>query len=343
MIRLPGQDFALRVTHAAGALVRRRSPHGVILLYHRVAAPRFDPALLDVSPARFEAQLAALSAEGVVLPLDEFEALRLEGRLPPRATAITFDDGYADNLHTAAPILERAGLPATVFVTTGMIGSTAEFWWDDLERVISSTRMSGPLPFAGIAWDDDDGLAGADPSWNLFSAAAPNARQRLYILLQGALHRAGAARRMRALHALRTWAGVPAGARESHRTMTEGEIQALAARPGISIGAHTVTHACLAALRWQEQVDEMEQSRVALERLLGRRVQALAYPFGTGDEVSRETARAAQAAGYTHAYANVPGVAWRFSPRYQIPRMLVRDWTAEEFIARMRRWWNDEI
>src|SRR5437867_770420 len=109
--------------------LRRRSARGVALLYHRVGGPRFDPFLLDVSPARFDAQMAALHGGYAVLPLDEFEAKRSAGALPPRAVTVTFDDGYADNLTTAAPLLERHGVPATLFVTTGLVGATREFWW----------------------------------------------------------------------------------------------------------------------------------------------------------------------------------------------------------------------
>ena len=56
-----------------------------------------------------------------------------EGRLPRRAVAITFDDGYADSLYAVSPLCERFDLPATVFVTAGYLDGRREFWWDDLE------------------------------------------------------------------------------------------------------------------------------------------------------------------------------------------------------------------
>jgi peptidoglycan/xylan/chitin deacetylase (PgdA/CDA1 family) len=62
---------------------------------------------------------------------------RLRSRnLPQNAVALTFDDGYSDNLRQARPILEVAGVPATVFLTTGRIGGSEEFWWDELARTV---------------------------------------------------------------------------------------------------------------------------------------------------------------------------------------------------------------
>ena len=59
-----------------------------------------------------------------------------KAKLPRRTVIITFDDGYADNFHTALPLLQEADCPATVFVTAGKIGAERDFWWDELERVI---------------------------------------------------------------------------------------------------------------------------------------------------------------------------------------------------------------
>src|SRR3954470_15948888 len=109
----------------------RRRPPALILLYHRVATPTRDPQLLSVSPERFAEHLEVVRrcAEPVALA-----GILAQGE-GPRA-AITFDDGYADNLHEAAPLLAAAGVPATVFVVSGQVGTTDEFWWDELERVL---------------------------------------------------------------------------------------------------------------------------------------------------------------------------------------------------------------
>jgi peptidoglycan/xylan/chitin deacetylase (PgdA/CDA1 family) len=110
-------------------------PRAAILLYHRVASVSSDPWRLAVPPDVFDRQLEVIAARFQPLPLRELVAGLRAGDLPARAVAVTFDDGYRDNLLAAKPLLERHGVPATVFVISGYIGSERDFWWDVLERV----------------------------------------------------------------------------------------------------------------------------------------------------------------------------------------------------------------
>lgn len=72
--------------------------------------------------------------DGLVTALDA-------GDVPSFSTAITFDDGYADNLSLAKPMLEEMRAPATMFLTTGAIGLLRPFWWDELAELVF--RSSG--------------------------------------------------------------------------------------------------------------------------------------------------------------------------------------------------------
>jgi peptidoglycan/xylan/chitin deacetylase (PgdA/CDA1 family) len=81
---------------------------------------QFDPFNLVVTPEEFECQLIKLRTK-TVLPLRVFARLHVEKKLPRHAVAITFDDGYACNALTAAPMLERFGYPATFFIMSDAI------------------------------------------------------------------------------------------------------------------------------------------------------------------------------------------------------------------------------
>src|ERR671912_1837193 len=115
----------------------------LILLYHRVAELRLDPWFLSVTPRNFAEHLEVLQRYAHPISLQRLFQGLLEGGLPERAVAVTFDDGYADNLHDAKPLLARYEVPATVFLATGFIGQKREFWWDELDRLL---LQPGTLP-----------------------------------------------------------------------------------------------------------------------------------------------------------------------------------------------------
>ncbi len=107
--------------------------------------------------------------------------------------AITFDDGYADNLYDALPLLEKHGLPATVFVCTGPVTQGAEFWWDTLERLLlwpTDLPLSLDIDIQGQAchWDLRDSAdvpertSREHPDWRAWEPP-PTSRHALYVAL----------------------------------------------------------------------------------------------------------------------------------------------------------------
>jgi len=101
-----------------------------VLVYHSISTPAQPmPGDIDISPARFEQQLQWLARSGRVV--------RLEKTLQPsaRTIAITFDDGYRDNLTTALPLLEKYNLPMTLFVVAGFVDSEGYLAEDELREI----------------------------------------------------------------------------------------------------------------------------------------------------------------------------------------------------------------
>jgi peptidoglycan/xylan/chitin deacetylase (PgdA/CDA1 family) len=132
-----------------------------ILIFHRVL-PKADPLFPDeVDAERFDHICAWVRQWFNVLPLPDAARRLREGSLPPRALAITFDDGYADNFDVALPILQRHGLVASFFVATGFIDG-GRMWNDTL---IESVRRAGVdvLRPEGAAFANTDGTPMALP------------------------------------------------------------------------------------------------------------------------------------------------------------------------------------
>ena len=145
---------------------RAASPGATILLYHRVADAPDDGLGLRVSTAAFAEQVALLARTRRVVPLAEIAAHAGD----PRALAITFDDGYADNL-AAADVLEAAGLPWTLFVSTGHVEERRAFFWDEVARAFAAAAPA-PLRLE---------LPGGPRAWR---ATTPEARATLLAALQ---------------------------------------------------------------------------------------------------------------------------------------------------------------
>ncbi len=121
----------------------RLFPTAIILTYHRVASPNNDPHELSVSPENFSAQMEYLKNNFNVISLDEL-LTKLEKRtLEKNTIVITFDDGYADNLYNALPILELIKVPATFFIASKYIG-TESYYWDSVSNELYSRPMTAP-------------------------------------------------------------------------------------------------------------------------------------------------------------------------------------------------------
>src|ERR1700716_3909136 len=115
---------------------------GVILMFHHVRPwrPReFAPnRLLEITPEFLDVVLTELRREGFdIVPLDAVpDRLRPGPRGRPFA-ALTFDDGYRDNVEHAWPVLRRHNAPWTLFVTTDFVDGHGRLWWLELEEAIA--------------------------------------------------------------------------------------------------------------------------------------------------------------------------------------------------------------
>lgn len=294
-------------------------PPLIVLAYHRVAQLSSDPHQLAVTPENFRAQMDCLRGHFRIVRLeDDWQSLR------EPAVAVTFDDGYADNLHQALPILAEAGVPATFFICTGPVEAGGEFWSDELEHLVLGV---GARPPRFVLHDHDRGGA-----WPTSDAGE---RRALHDRLHRGMLALPPARREEWLDQLRYWAGTGRAGREDYRALTREEVRRLAASPLVTIGAHGVSHTPLALLPEEAQRREIADSKQVLEELTGREVTVFSYPFGGQRQYDAITRRLCRETGFRLAVSTFPGQAHRWTDPWQLPRQLVRNWDAATFATRL--------
>lgn len=301
-------------------------PRPAILLYHRVSTETFDPWGLAVSPDRFAAQLAWLSRNRRVMPLSELAQRHREGRLTPDSLAITFDDGYACNAETAAPLLERLGIPATIFLPVDCIEQRKQFWWEELRYIILDTDLSMVL------LDSEEILLGprarSDRYW---PAGSPprTSRQHAFWHIWSLFRQMTPQWREAAMENLYQQCGTPAGVPQTCRPMTAVEVRSIRS-PAIEFGSHTIGHASLTALGYDEKTREIRESVDRCEAITDIRPRSIAYPFGDFDD---ESERIAEDAGYDCACTTEPMAIDGKTRPFALPRITIGDWSP----ARLRR------
>jgi peptidoglycan/xylan/chitin deacetylase (PgdA/CDA1 family) len=296
------------------AMLRRLAPSRRvgILRYHAICGEEgYDYASpsICISPDAFKAHVQYLAAHYQVLPLEEVVRRFAEHRsLPGNAIAITFDDGYADNLQ-AARVLYAHGLTATFFLTAGCLAGEAPFWVAEVRHQILHAP-NGPLrletPEGAVALMLDD-----SPSREIAIRRVTRLIKSHAIEVRDAL-----------LEQLR------AAARMSFPTncMLNWDQVAEMRRLGMSIAAHTLTHPNLPSAGLTHASEEIAGSKQRLERELGERVRLFSYPNGGAERYyTPAIQRLVAEAGFAAATSSRNGFADADSDLYALERIEVEE------------------
>jgi peptidoglycan/xylan/chitin deacetylase (PgdA/CDA1 family) len=288
-----------------------------VLIFHRVR-PAPDPLFPEeLDAARFDRQLGLLKSWFHILPLPDAVAALHEGRLPARALAITFDDGYADNCSIALPILQRHAVAATFFIASAFLDGGR--MWND--SVIESLRSCSSRMLDLRAIELGTHALGSD-----------------------------AERRVAIEQVLRSLKYLPLGERETKvealaelcgSTLPDDLMltgaQVLAMRDaGMSIGAHTMHHPILARQSDADAWHEIAECKRSLERLLAEPVTLFAYPNGKPcRDYLPAHVRMAREIGFVAAFSTAPGTAGAGEDRFEIPRFTPWDRAPARYGLRM--------
>ena len=295
----------------------------MVLGYHRVADSEWDPQHLCVSPKNFAEQLEVLTQTANAITQEQLTNAVTQDSDLKHSFVVTIDDGYADTLETATPILQRFSVPATAFITTGLIGRS--FWWCDIQQIVSE---AAELP-AVISINVDS----HEFHWSR-SADTPRERTKLMRRLGDLFRELPFDRQDEVLGRLRTVfsSGSPTAL---IKAMTPEQIAELARSDLVEIGSHAVTHTSLQFLGIEEQKVELQKSKTELEEICGQLVTSCSYPNG---RFTSATPAIARELGYLSGFTSREELVAPGCDPLLLPRLWVGDWDGDRF-SRWLRWW----
>ena len=246
----------------------------IILEYHMVDYISHDHTNINIYPDYFEQQLRCIKEHFQLLPYEELIWGADHGGVQ---LAITFDDvfnGFQDKVY---PLLVKYEAPALLFLTAQYAAHPQEFWMNELARLLLDGRKyQSEFLFRHPSYD------------YVFSTASYQERTELYHNLKFILSSLNRQEREQCMEQVRNWAGMQSEVQKEYLPLDIDYCREIRKDPLISFGAHTVSHGRLGELSYEEQREEIEESRIFLEYKLQREIQHFAYPFGSYNRMTKD-------------------------------------------------------
>jgi len=211
--------------------------------------------------------------------------------------AVTFDDGYIDNYTIAFPILKKYGIPATIFLTTGLIGTKKKPWWDEVSYALKHTKEKTIIVkgLGMVSLDEDSESHVCEYLKGLLDG------QRVSIV-KDIIRKCKV--RMPDTRLFMDWSMVKRMSRD-----------------GITFGAHTVNHPLLTKIPIKKAEEEIRRSRQDIEGHTGKKVYSFVYPNGNPQDMHPAIGRFLRKEGFRMALSTRYGTASSRSPRFALPRI----------------------
>ncbi len=313
-VRKTAKHFVKKALLASGSLRlahRFGSPAAVILRYHSV---QDDPEKFASTigcdsihaTAIFERQMELLARRFSPVSMDDV-LLFLNGskNLPPRAVAVTLDDGYKDNFQIAAPILNRFGIPAAFYVLVDSVNRAKAPWYCRLRHIFLTSR--------GGSW--------REPATGAIRAlTSPQDRSAAFLSAAEFCAKSDVPAREQHIRDAENSLDPEPFPAESDLMMSWDEARALA-RSGHIVGAHTMTHPNLAYVSADDARSELADSKSKVEKELGGTVPHFSYPHpALHPQWNETTLRLTVELGYSTAVTTTCGAVWNGASPFALPR-----------------------
>jgi peptidoglycan/xylan/chitin deacetylase (PgdA/CDA1 family) len=277
------------VYFAYSRIADRKSGSARILMYHRVLSESGGICGGMVTREAFERQMRMISEKHNPVSMHELvEGIR-SGELKKGSVAITLDDGYMDNYLNAYPVLKRYGIPATIFLTSGIVGTGGMLWFDKVSAALSLTREKA-LSFGGKRFC----LSGEQ--------SREDAAQSIISMLKGMDHGS----RLKGVENLIKDLKVTEEMLPRDMMLGWDHVREMAESGLVTLGAHTLTHPILTQLPMEEVRKEVFGSKEIIEKKTGKGVDFFSYPNGDRSDFNEEIKEMLRG-GFACSSSTIPG------------------------------------
>ena len=273
-------------------------PAAAILAYHSVVEdPQLTDYILGSSRARvhFERHVETLARKFSPVTIDDVAEFARSGRrLPPRAVAVTFDDGFADNYEVALPILSRYGVPATFYIMVDAVENGTLPWYCRIRFAFNTTKKTEwTYPETGQIYklgSPEERRAAMPVAWDRGAALAGAEQQAFVEEVESALEID------------------PLSSKAKHGLMMDWEQVRGLQKAGHTIGGHTLSHPNVAQVSEGAARSEILGCKQRLEEKLGTPVKDFSYPHpALNPHWSSQTLEITQEAGFKSAVLTTYG------------------------------------
>jgi peptidoglycan/xylan/chitin deacetylase (PgdA/CDA1 family) len=342
------QALSVSGIYRVGQFLHRQQ--ALILTYHGVLQKGSDiySNRNCVDAAMFNRQMAYLARHYHVVPLpDLVQRLRTGQKLPLYSVAITFDDGFRNNFTVAWPILKKHRLPATIFLTTSFIGSTAHgLWTEQVDRFVHGTSLENiQFPINGrdkvfpLRSRLDREIASDQIRAHLKSLPPKQRENAIAALMQQSGSRAAQDIHAASGKAIDVQEAL-AEADERYAFLTWDQAWTMA-KEHITFGSHTHTHSIMSTLSDAEAHFELNESARLIEQELGSGCDLFSYPNGTARDFSARDQRLLQKLSYIAAFSQIDGFNDVKTDMMALRRInIVRDEDFNFFLAKISGTWS---
>lgn len=283
---------------------RRTQPCARIFYFHRINDDA-DPFFPAMSTSLFEEEMRILAKYYKVVSLRELMCHLQDGPADDPVVAITFDDGYQDNYLNAFPILQKFGLPATIFLTTGGLDSRDPLWFEQLALALKTTKQD----FVDLEIDVPRRF------WTRTEAERLRSLDRIFALLRTLSD----VERRRFLAEACQRLGFNSHGERKDKMLTWDQVRLMHATR-IDFGGHTVTHPFLSRLTSEQAIWEVSECKRRIEHELQARVDYFAYPNGREVDFGEWNKNLLREAGYRAAVSTIWGMNYASTDPMELRR-----------------------